>query len=70
MTIKRIHCNMMDYEVGKDGVKSIEPSDQGSPRNTTYKLILDNGDLLFIGMLEHEVEYGETEVQTDIFDYL
>lgn len=70
MVIKRIYNDMMDYEVGKDGVKSIEPSNQGPSKNTMYKLTLESGELLFVGLYEHEVEHGIVEVQTDIFDYL
>lgn len=70
MVIKRIYTDLLDYEVGVGEVKSIEPSDQGSPKNTMYKLTLESGDLLFVGLFEHEVEHGSVEVQTDIFDYL
>ena len=59
MRIKRIYDDTLDYEVGKDNVVSIEPSNQGSAKVTMYKLTLDDGDLLFIGLLEHEVEYEE-----------
>lgn len=59
MVIKRIYDDTLDYEVGKDNVISIEPSNQGSKKVTMYKLTLDDGDLLFIGLLEHEVEYEE-----------
>lgn len=59
MVIKRIHCNSSDYEVGKKNVAKIETSNQGSRNNTTYKVTFDDGGILFVGLLEHEVEYEE-----------
>lgn len=59
MAIKRIYCDGADYEVGKEGVATIEPSDQGSKNNTMYKVTYDDGKLLFVGLLEHKVEYEE-----------
>lgn len=68
--IARIHCSLMDYEVGKEDVTKIELTNQGSSKTTIYKLYFEDGTFLFVGMLEHEVEYAEIEEQTTIFDYL
>lgn len=60
MVIKSIKNKNLYYEVGKDGLLSIEPSNQGSKHNTTYKLTFDNHRNLFVGFRgEHEVEYQE-----------
>ncbi len=70
MAIKRIHCNLMDYEVGQDSVTSIEPPNQGSKNNTMYKVTFEDRDILFVGMLEHEVEYVEEMEQTTMFEFI
>ena len=61
----------MDYEIGKKNVIKIEPSNQGSKKNTMYLIHFSDREYLFVGMLEHHVEYFERiEEQTTIFDYL
>ena len=51
------------YEVGKDNVKSIESSNQGSSKNTTYLITYNDDDYLFYSTPdEHDVIYeGEME---------
>lgn len=48
------------YEVGKDNVKSIESSNQGSSKNTTYLITYNDDDYLFYSTpSEHKVFYEE-----------
>lgn len=56
-TIKRIHCNLIDYELGKDNVKSIETTSVSTNKTTRYLVTFENDETLFVGMLDHEVEY-------------
>lgn len=53
--IKRVYDDQSDYEVGKDGVVKIEPSNQGPKTVTMYKITYENGEYLFLGLKEHEV---------------
>lgn len=53
--ITRVYDNMVDYEVGKDNVVSIEPSNQGPKSLNMYKITFVDGGHLFLGLTEHEV---------------
>lgn len=53
--IRKIKCEKLCYEVGKNGVKSIiHEKDLSNDKLTMYKISTDN-DYLFVGMLDHEV---------------
>jgi len=50
------------YEVGKDNVKSIELSNQGSAKNTTYLITYNDDDYLYYSTPgEHSVIRGDTD---------
>lgn len=69
--ITRLYNNTSDdYEVGKREVGSIELTDHGNEKRSIYKVIYEDESLLFVGLLEHEIECVETFEQTTIFDYL
>lgn len=57
--IKRVYDDQAYYEVGQDGVVSIEPSNEGPKTVTMYKITYENGEHLFLGLLEHEVVRNE-----------
>ena len=51
--------NLTRIEVGKDNVKSIELTVHGNEKTTIYKITYENGEYLFLGLLEHEVERSD-----------
>ena len=53
--ITKVYDDLVSFEVGKDEVVSIEPSNQGSKNVTMYKITYENGEHLFLGLKEHEV---------------
>jgi len=53
--ITKVYDDLVSYEVGKDNVVSIEPSDMGSDKVNMYKITFENGEYLFLGLKEHEV---------------
>ncbi len=65
MAIDRIYSDTSDYEVGKDEIAAIELTYHGSKDTTIYKVTYENESILFVGLLEHEVE--RTEESDDYF---
>lgn len=71
MAIKQVKSELSDYAVGVDGVVSIELTARGNDTTTIYLIKYDNREPLYLGLLEHDVEYMErVEEQTTIFDFL
>ncbi len=68
MDIKKIYCDLMTYEVGKEDVLAIELTKHGNETTTIYKVERKNDEPLYVGMLEHDIEYAEG--QMTIFEYL
>lgn len=70
MGIKRVRSNLMDYEVGKEGVAIIELTNHGNVNKTIYEVTFQDGKYLFAGFQEHEIEHEEIDEQMSIFEYL
>lgn len=58
MIIQRIYNNENSYEVRKDGVKKIELTEYGNDKTTIYLVTYKDESVLYVGLLEHEVEYA------------
>lgn len=70
MAINRIYSDRDAYEVGEGNVSEIKLTNHGDRKTTIYKVVYEDESLLFVGLLEHEVERAEIQEQTDIFEYL
>lgn len=65
MAINRIYSDTSDYKVGEDEIAAIELTYHGSKDTTIYKVTYEDESILFVGVLEHEVE--RTEESDDYF---
>jgi len=63
--ITRVYDDQVDYEVGKDGVVSIEPSNQGSENVTMYMITHSNGENLFLGLKKHKIIVDNETITID-----
>ncbi|PKE64240.1 hypothetical protein [Macrococcoides caseolyticum] len=58
MKIKKIRCELFEYEVGIDDVTRIELTDHGSDKTIIYKVVKETKEETYAGMtMPHEVEY-------------
>lgn len=62
--IKRIYTNTDSYEVSIDNVTKIELTEHGNKKTAIYKVAYDES-ILFVGLLEHQVEYEEMESEEE-----
>lgn len=70
LVIKRIYNDSDSYEVYEDNISKIELTNNGDKKTTIYKVTYDNDSILFVGLLEHEIEQVPIEEQTTIFEFL
>lgn len=59
--ITRVHGEDYDYAVGKDGVMSIEPSNQGSKHLEKFKISYADDNVLFLGVYQPNIEYERSD---------
>lgn len=58
MKIKKIRCELFEYEVGIDDVARIELTDHGSDKTIIYKVVKATKEETYAGMtIPHTVEY-------------
>lgn len=58
MKIKKIRCELFEYEVGIDDVARIELTDHGSDKTIIYKIVKATKEETYAGMtISHTVEY-------------
>lgn len=58
MKIKKIKCELFEYEVGIDDVARIELTDHGSDKTIIYKVVKKTKEETYAGMtMPHTVEY-------------
>jgi len=58
MKIKKIRCELFEYEVGIDDVTRIELTEHGSDKTIIYKVVKATKEAVYVGMtIPHTVEY-------------
>ena len=58
MKIKKIRCELFEYEVGIDDVARIELTDHGSDKTIIYKVVKETKEETYAGMtMPHTVKY-------------
>lgn len=65
MAINQIYNDREVYKVGKDNVSEITLTNHGNEKLMIYRVVYEDGELLFVGLLEHGIEE-----QMTIFDCL